>query len=54
MHDVQSCHQAAIRRTYLEILEVGLSELGEAFRSDYESSSDPVPAELVIEDRRDG
>ena len=41
----------AIRQTYLEVVESGLSDLGLEFRERYESSTDPVPAKLVIHDR---
>ena len=43
---------AAVRATYLDIIESGLRNLGEKFRAEYESSSDEVPNELVIQDHR--
>jgi hypothetical protein len=48
---VTSPRRAAVRKTYLEIVESGLSQLGEAFRAVFRVSSDPVPAGLVIDDR---
>jgi cation transport regulator ChaC len=42
--------EAAIRRTYVEIVEAGLDEFGPEFRRDYERSSDPVPRDSVMDD----
>lgn len=42
--------EAAVRRTYVGIVESGLHELGPAFREAYTSSSDPVPEPNVIDD----
>lgn len=50
VRDVKSPQIAAVRATYLEIVETGLSALGPSFRADYERSTDPVPAHLVIAD----
>jgi hypothetical protein len=44
--------QAAVRRSYIEIVERGLSELGHAFRSEYLSSTDPPPQHLIIDDKK--
>lgn len=44
--------QAAIRRSYLHMVEEGLNTLGPAFRASYERSTDPVPSQLVFSDRR--
>jgi hypothetical protein len=44
--------QAAVRSSYLQILEAGFADLGDAFRIAYENSSDPVPEHLIIADRR--
>ena len=41
---------AAVRRSYLRIVESGLSELGAEFRSGYERSTDPPPAENIVDD----
>jgi hypothetical protein len=49
--NVASPRQAAVRATYIDIVETGLNELGLAFRAGYERSSDPVPQHLVIQDR---
>lgn len=43
---------AAVRATYLDTIETGLRALGEEFRLHYQSSSDPVPQHLIINDRR--
>jgi hypothetical protein len=43
---------AAIRRSYLTIIEQGLNELGAAFRREYEASTDPVPWHLVFDDKK--
>lgn len=50
--DVTSPASAAIRASYLAILETGLSDLGSSFRKAYEQSSAPVPRHLVINDIR--
>lgn len=50
VRDVKSPQIAAVRATYLEIVETGLSTLGPSFRTDYERCTDPVPVHLVIED----
>jgi hypothetical protein len=42
--------EAAIRRTYIGIVEAGLNELGPEFRQGYLRSSDPVPESNVIDD----
>jgi hypothetical protein len=44
----------AVRRTYLNVVEQGLSDLGMEFRAGYEASTDSVPACLVIHDRLAG
>jgi cation transport regulator ChaC len=41
---------AAIRKTYLEIVDKGLNRLGPDFRSAYDASTDPPPAGNIIED----
>jgi cation transport regulator ChaC len=51
MSDVKSPEKAAVRATYLRIVENGLSQLDEDFRRRYEDSTDAAPAHLVIEDR---
>jgi len=48
---VEQPDSAAVRATYLQILEDGFADHGSAFRAAYEASSDPVPRHLVIEDR---
>lgn len=52
VEDVASPATAAIRASYLRILETGLNDLGASFREAYERSSEPVPRHLVIEDLR--
>jgi len=43
---------AAIRRSYLDVVEEGLRELGSEFRSLYERSTQAVPLDLVIHDQK--
>jgi cation transport regulator ChaC len=43
---------AAIRATYLQILEDGFAAHRPEFRAVYDQSSDPVPRHLVIDDRK--
>lgn len=50
LRGVMNQTRAAVRRTYLEIVEAGLSELGDPFRLGYERSTDPVPISLIIDD----
>ena len=45
--------RAAIRQTYLDIVEKGLTELGAEFRAAYERSTDEAPLSLIMADRRD-
>jgi hypothetical protein len=45
--------EAAVRRSYLKILERGLAETSPSFRAEYEATTDPVPAHLVIDDELD-
>jgi cation transport regulator ChaC len=42
---------AAVRATYLAILEDGFAAHGPEFRAEYEASSDPVPSRLIIADK---
>jgi len=51
VENVQSPEIAAVRATYVEILEDGLRAHGPQFRAEYEASSDPAPGWLVIEDK---
>jgi len=44
----------AVRRTYLDIVEQGLLDLGREFRAGYEASTDAVPEGLLIQDRLAG
>ncbi len=44
---------AAVRSSYLEILEAGFRDLGPPFQKHFEASSDPVPKHLIIDDRKD-
>jgi hypothetical protein len=43
---------AAIRQSYLDVVEKGLSELGAEFRAGYDASTDPVREELVFADKK--
>ena len=45
--------EAAIRRTYLDIVEGGLSTLGAAFREEYLRSTDVPPPANIVDDRID-
>ena len=44
--------RVAIRATYLDIIENGLTALGEEFRAAYDRSTDPPPQANVIADQR--
>jgi hypothetical protein len=44
--------RAALRASYLAMIEEGLKELGQEFRTQYEQSTDPVPTHLVFVDQR--
>ena len=46
--------EAAVRASYIAIVEEGLHDLGPAFRQHYERSTDEPPAGSIIEDRTDG
>lgn len=52
MSGLASPKQGAVRSTYIEIVETGLSELGPGFRAAYDRSSDAIPQHLVIQDRK--
>jgi cation transport regulator ChaC len=52
MASVPSPAVAAVRSSYLRILEAGMGQLPESFRSRFEQTSDPVPRHLVIDDKR--
>jgi len=43
---------AAVRRSYLDIIDAGLKQLGPAFRKEFEASTDPVRWDLVFNDRK--
>ena len=45
---------AAIRASYLRILDDGFAQHGAEFRTAYDASSDAPPAGLVIDDQRSG
>jgi cation transport regulator ChaC len=45
--------EAIIRRTYLDILDRAHAELGDAFRREYEATTDAAPAHLIVDDRID-
>lgn len=50
VRNVESPRIAAVRATYLHIVETGLADLGPSFRAAYERSTEPVPGHLVIQD----
>lgn len=43
---------AALRASYVAIVERGVSELGSDFRAAYERTTDPVPSALLFDDRK--
>jgi cation transport regulator ChaC len=46
---------AALRSSYMQIVEEGLRELGQGFRAQYEQSTDSLPTHLLFADsRREG
>lgn len=45
-----SRRDAALRRSYLQLVDSGLANLGEEFRSGYQRSTDPPPAENIVDD----
>ena len=45
--------EAAVRQSYLRILERGLDQAAATFRAEYEATTDPVPTHLVIDDALD-
>jgi hypothetical protein len=46
--------QAAVRASYVAIVDEGLRDLGPAFREQYERSTDQPPAGSIVNDQRDG
>lgn len=49
----KSPREAAVRASYLRILNQALQRADPVFRAEYERTTDPVPAQLVIEDTLD-
>lgn len=49
----KSPREAAIRASYLRILDKALQKIGPVWRTEYESSTEPVPEHLVIDDTLD-
>ena len=47
---IMSPREAAVRASYLRILEQALQSADAFFRTEYERTTDPVPDQLVIED----
>ena len=45
--------EAAIRRSYIDIVEAGLQELGPEFRAGYLQSTDTPPEENIVQDQLD-
>ena len=50
--NVRSPRDAAVRKSYVAIMESGLEAMDAAFRRDYEQSTEPLPRHLVIADQR--
>ena len=48
-----SATHAAIRKSYIDIVEDGLTELGPIFTAEYRSSTDRPPEANIIDDRVD-
>jgi len=53
LKEAGSVEEAAVRATYLGILEAGFRDLGQGFRAEYDATTDPVPQNLLIADRRE-
>lgn len=49
---VESPDDAAVRATYLEIVQDGLEAMDSGFRAEFEQTTDPAPAHLVVQDAR--
>jgi pimeloyl-ACP methyl ester carboxylesterase len=47
-----SPRRAAVRRTYLDILEAGMNELGAEFAAGYRDSTEEVPPNLIVRDHK--
>lgn len=45
--------KAAVRASYLQILDEGLRQRDAAFQAEYGATTDPVPSHLVIQDQLD-
>jgi cation transport regulator ChaC len=52
VHEPTDPRKTAIRRTYLDILNSGLNEMGSRFVDDYHSSTQSIPSRLVINDQK--
>jgi len=50
--NVCSPRDAAVRQSYVAILESGLAAMDSAFRREYQTSTEPLPRHLVIADQR--
>ena len=48
-----SPQQAAVRASYLRILERTLADVEPSFRAEFDATTDPVPAHLVVDDLLD-
>jgi hypothetical protein len=51
--EAESPHHAAIRNSYIKILEEACRDLGEEFRAAYQRSTDVPSPQLIFEDQRD-
>jgi hypothetical protein len=52
LRDASDPREAAVRASYLRIVEDGLNGADPAFREEYVRTTDPVPRHLVVEDVR--
>jgi cation transport regulator ChaC len=53
MNSIWPVEEAAIRASYIRIVEEGLDELGQAFRDGYASSTEQPRTENIISDQQD-
>ncbi|MEX2156746.1 MAG: hypothetical protein WD773_07900 [Gemmatimonadales bacterium] len=50
LRDATNPREAAVRASYLKVVDEGLRQRDPAFRAEYAATTDPVPAHLVVED----
>jgi hypothetical protein len=52
VRDVRDPREAAVRASYLRIVQDGLERADAAFRAEYLRTTDPVPEHLVVDDEK--